>query len=239
MAFTKWTIRCAFACGIFAPVVQAQSLPLRPAGAVLNGFVVDEGGRSVEGAIVTLSRSFPLSAGPKAQPVVVSRRNGAFFFNRLTPGAYKVCAAVAGSDLLNPCDWSAKVPMANLAKGQLLPALRLVMARGQRLEVRLDDPSQLLAAKQGTAGADHIVVGVFGGATGFVDVPEIVADASGRVRSMFVPYDTELKLVLQSYTVDVIDDKGKTVTPDDIALKFKLKKGDRPKAYRFKVRKKA
>jgi hypothetical protein len=66
--------------------------------------------------------------------------NGSFTLGNLSGGSYALCAQTTVSGWLDPCHFAAVVPQVNLDQGRSLSGVRIVMAKGAILQVRIDDP---------------------------------------------------------------------------------------------------
>ena len=219
----------------------------QPAGCPHAGhvaFVVNESGRPVGGAVVSYVRIFPVpTALPPQTPTnanpslgtFLSQKNGGFFFNSLVPGSYRFCAQAPGSDLLNPCEWTGKPPVVNLAPGELQSAIRITMKQGVRLHVRLDDPVQVLSTKSKPAPGNDVRILLSTEKGEFHGMPVVSEDAGGRNHMMLVPDGLPLTLSLRSANLQVNDQNNNDKSGGDTAP-VQVTKGAAPQVLRFAVR---
>ncbi len=76
---------------------------------------------------------------------LVSDANGKFVFTKLTAGTYLLCARAAPSrQLVDFCEWRLNPPSVKLISGQSVGGVQLLLFRGARLELQVDDPKSLL-----------------------------------------------------------------------------------------------
>lgn len=153
-----------FSLALFVQLASPLALnawqTIAPAVSDLSGKVVDDGGKSVKGAIVHLMGSNNKSIAPSD-----SSATGVFTISQVPLGDYDVCVYVPQSDYVDECLWAPLnrfigIPLAAASKissspivtgvkykstgsnGDLLPDIKL--RKGSTLEVRIDDTAQLV-----------------------------------------------------------------------------------------------
>jgi Carboxypeptidase regulatory-like domain len=187
----------------------------------VTGTVVDDKGKPVSNATVTVSYALPTGAQqPPAPPVITGARaaivksdgSGYFKIDNLRAGHYVACAQTAVPGLLDPCHWSAAAPDFTITAGQEVTGLKIVMNTGATIQIHLDDPQKLLAPASGPVDFDcqfHIVT-----PKGHHYQATIQAASSGsRDQAVTIPYGMALTLITVSPHVVLKDQSGNAPPP--------------------------
>ena len=147
------------ACALAAVAGLACAMaPAQEMGATLRGRVVDEAGNGVFGAVVQPAQV----ATETSQPRQVTARaqteiDGSFALGNVAPGRYRLCIQKPGSELLDPCEWSAasvneSAPVELDVGGEDRDGIVATVAMGELLRVAVEDPlaARTLRSKDGT-----------------------------------------------------------------------------------------
>ena len=79
------------------------------------------------------------------------------------------------------------------------------------LRIRVDDPGQLLAEHEGKTVGAHLLLGVGGAASLFHPARVAATDSKGRDYQILIPFDTPVKLVINSARFQLSDAVGQPV----------------------------
>lgn len=128
----------------------------------------------------------------KTSKTATIRTDGTFQLTALPSGAYRLCAQAKGNYWLDPCEWGAAAPTIVIpAPINPPPSIDLVLKKGAVLNIRLDDPGQLLKLHEGNTLGAHLLVGLVTDAKIFRPAAISANDSSSRTYSMIVPYDRQ------------------------------------------------
>src|SRR5690348_6258358 len=110
-------------------------------GATLSGIVLDDKGKAVGGAIVTVHRS-PTGVAPHFTEsyAQTTAKDGTFSVKNLNPGAYIICAVAPGSSLLGPCQWGDTLQVSRLADANTTLTTTIQLQPGATITVHINDP---------------------------------------------------------------------------------------------------
>lgn len=199
-------------------IIVIQSLS-GAGSATLTGLVVDDSGKPVAGAHVSISHA-PIAAMPRfaAPPVltgplaatVVADASGVFHAEGLAPDQYIACAQSAGPGFLDPCHWAPSAPTFTMSAGLATTGVKVVMPKGHVLRVHVDDPKQLLKPVAGPVDLDfeiHVVTskGLHHG------MPIASSTKTARDHAITIPFDTPVSLRVFAAHFVVNDQSGKPV----------------------------
>lgn len=216
---TKVIIILLAAANLFLQSLNAQgSMSLKPSGTIgqISGTVRDDVGMPVPGAMVMIGRTFPISgiAAPRSYSTVTDPQ-GRYVVTNLPPASYKVCPSAPGMTLLDPCLWSAKHPLTNVAGGQSV-TVNVVLEKGVYLNVRLDDPgAKVAAAEAKTIGAKVFDLSIRGTHGTPLSLEEAARDQNGRNYWIAVPKGVDIPLQFNPGNLNVQRPDGSTVLPSD------------------------
>lgn len=200
------------------PILRAQgATSLKPTGTTgqISGIIRDSSGQVVPGALVLISRTFPITGVAGARSFSVSTDSRGFYqIANLPPGSYKVCPSALGMQLLDPCLWSAKHPLSNLQGGQTA-TVNVSLQAGGYVHVRIDDANAKIAASQKARNAPAVHLNVTGLHGTPIHLDEIAQDSQGRNYWVLVPQGTDVPLRLDPGDLDIQRSDGSKVTVSD------------------------
>ena len=145
----------------------------------------------------------PYSAWAQSGP------DGSFSIPNLPAGSYRVCAQSPGSELIEPCAWEAAPKTLAVAAGQAVAAPAIVLYKGYRLQLHIDDPGGLLAKYEGATAAARLFVGVYTPAGLFFPATAAAKTLNAQDHSVLVPYGTPVRIGISSGFFSVGDETGK------------------------------
>jgi hypothetical protein len=199
----------------------------------IKGIVTGPDGSRVEKAFVTVQRQ------PGATPFNASARtaeDGSFSVSGVPDGSYRLCVQVRSGELLDPCQWSATTPVANLSQGRAADLGEIRLAKGYRLRVKVRDAAAVLTANEGKTAGAHLLVGVWRQDGLFVPMRAAGKDAEGKNYELLVPYDTPLTLSAQSKAFNLADEAGAPVDKaKGASVAVEVPSGGATKTYVFNV----
>lgn len=196
------------------------------AGATVTGVVETMQGDPVAGAVVSLQTSAP--------GVMISRNlmgktgaDGSFSIPGVPDGQYRVCVPWAEGAVLNPCLWGGFPVGVEVAGGAASSArLRVLVAQGAELIVRVADPSGALASAN-EAALNRPALELFLYRAGMPVLPIRLAGETGAAREyrLVVPVETALTLTISSRDVDLAEAAAeqKDFSADTAGLRAELK----------------
>jgi len=115
-----------------------------------------------------------------------------------------VCADLQSANLLDPCQWSSKVPAAVLVgAGQSVTAPATALIKGVLINIQLKDPSGAFTKSVGQPHG-YLVVGVWTNINHFVPARVVSNGPSGRTYQVHHPFGQPVKLSLhnEKYTIE-------------------------------------
>lgn len=207
-----------------------------PATSKIQGKLTDDKGKAAGSVTLTATR-IPdrTEGGPITSTATVSNSDGTYSFTGLQAGKYRLCPQSAGSDIINPCQWSPTTgSLLTLAAGQTLTE-HLVVQRGVRVKIEVDDTTGALADAEKTPGGG-LIAGVFGDRGLFHPAAEAGKDSKGRTLMLIVPPDIPVRLAVQGNKVQLDDEAGKPHKSGD-NVQFTAGKNDVEKKFKFKTKK--
>ena len=200
------------------PIATSISQP--PNGA-LRGRVVDESGKAVGGAQVTLYH-FQAVQGRGQQ--ATTKSDGSFAIDQLPSGDYGNCVTVPSSDYVDDCKWNLTflpriMPGTNGSKPSIVSVpngsaklsvavgntdiQQLQVKKGARVVIQFTDPGKKVD------DSTHLTVG-FLGPRGMMIPAVRTKSASGISFEQVVPFDTETKVLISSFEVQAKSASGST-----------------------------
>lgn len=198
---------------IIVAVASLAALAQSPPG-IIQGVVVGDDGKPISGARVyaaVKSTSQRIKAPPtlatRAGNTVNAAPDGTFTIPNLQPGSYILCAQTVVSGWLDPCQWAAVVPIVNLASGQSLSSQKVVMAKGAVIQIRINDPSKLLATTPGAIAHDVEVLALASNKA-YYHARIASTDAAGRNHELTVPFEASQTLIVRSQQFALADARG-------------------------------
>lgn len=192
----------------------------------IEGSVREDKGGAVKYALVTVSSAATPGAKPFLKSVPTAPATGIFRLTGLPAGTYRLCAQVptmiygANEDqFTDNCIWAdANAPRIILTQGQAKTGAVVTLTRGHMVKVRVNDPGKLLPPPSGKHAGSALALHI-AGPNGVRFIPISNTDAGGRDHSIVIPYSVAHKLAIQSNSVQLQDEKGRTIsglTPLDI-----------------------
>ncbi len=175
--------------------------------ASISGHVLAPSGHTVR-AMVTLQ-----PATPRGVPSPSHRRrtagDGSFTFQNLAAGQYRLCAQILQSEaarsappFLDTCSWGSSNGVIAVAAGQQLTGINFAAPNGTLLQIRVNDPQQLLPqviAVKGPPTLEPQLQLVVKGPDKRIHHAQFVSkDAGGRTYRMVVPLSTALGVTITS-----------------------------------------
>jgi hypothetical protein len=113
-----------------------------------------------------------------------------------------------GGAWLDPCKWPVPSNAVTLTTAQPTIGVTISLQRGATLPIQIDDPGQLLERHEGKTPGARLLLGVAGPGLVFHTIPVVAKNSNGRQHQLVVPYNIELKLVIQSTYFRVTDALG-------------------------------
>ncbi len=205
-------------CFIYVPlslICFTRRLPAQSAQAAagaIQGAVVNESGHYLR-ALVALR---PVGASVRPGFTAV---DGTFAFRNLPAGTYTLCARIPSEQAPSPkqpyldtCTWEQPQTAIRLAAGQAVSGVQVRVPLGALLQVRVQDPGQILAAASALQAAQtldrqvELIVRAptqMGHRLSFVS-----SDPQGRNYALAVPAGTALSLSATSAQANLLDASG-------------------------------
>ena len=180
----------------------AQLPAVGDTSAVFGG-VVDDSGAPLRGARIALRRVGGVKlTTPFDSQFKVSGVGGLFSFTNLPVGIYQMCPNLNGSLLLDPCEWFDNPPAVALGPGPVNSGVRIRMARGKLLNIRIDDDDKKLKSKDAKDAKNFVVVGVQS-PRGYHYARKTTEDANGQNHLLAVSTGVALRLSVESPGLDI------------------------------------
>ena len=207
-----------------------------PSGRI-TGALSDPAGKALPNAIVTYTREYPKQGDPSpARGVAATGSAGEFSFTGLMAGRYLLCGVASPElELVPNCDWTYAPPAVTLTNGQAASGVKIVLEKGSRVEVRLDDAGGLLPHPVDGGGSGKVHVGLRG-SDGMMHTPQIHSlDRGGHTYSAIVPHGRPVAVHVIGQGLRVSDDKGAEVSNRGPGAAFQTAPGDGPRQIRLRV----
>lgn len=194
---------------ICVSVCSSQQVPISSARFV-TGVLTGDDGTPIVGASVSLNRTQPNRLGrpQRIEWSATSGPGGAFRFDDVYEGQYRLCAQAPGTPWLDPCEWDLKPIATSLSGSQRSVTVGMVMKMGAVIPIRIDDPGQLLLTHEGKTPGAHLLLAVSNDALVFHPALITSRDARGRDQQIVIPFDTPVKLVAFSSFFRLADSVG-------------------------------
>jgi hypothetical protein len=188
------------------------------AASTFQGAVVDADGKPAAGVFVTFTRTastqnsvqdslVPTAGGKPHSGRASSDQNGGFQVPNLPAGDYHVCVSVPPGDYVDGCKWSG-VQRLSLLDNATLAGLRLVVTKGAKVRIHIQDPLQLMPSSGTVISGPRVIAGVqtSGGSIHVADV--IARTPAGWDLAITVPTNVPLRLWLFSRELTIADQHG-------------------------------
>src|SRR5260221_5034101 len=198
----------------------------------LSGVVVAGNLGPVKGAIVGVHRSS--ADGPLRQTdshFAFTATDGRFRVAALVDGPYVICVTAPGQALLDPCQWSAPIPVVRLPSSS---TVQITLQKGNTIPMRLDDPEHLLPTPNKPRAGVFVQPGVRTTKGVFVAATRVNSDVNGHDFEIVVPSEVSLKFVVDASGVKVIDERGFPV-PKGGSLQVVAHEGQSVKTLNFRL----
>ena len=190
-------MKLIFALALFqvSPCDAQQAKPTAQLSQIgtITGTITGSDGAPIKGASVGLWLQPPYSKDKffKTQQVTTSLSDGAFSFDRLIAGAYRLCVHVPSTAWLNPCEWGPQAPLLTISDVDRSVKVPVVLKVGALVTIRVDDPSQLLMQHEGRTPGAHLLIGLSNDANAFVPAQVLSRDSGGTNRQVLIPYNAQ------------------------------------------------
>lgn len=213
------------AFGLAVPVALSQT------EGSIAGTIAGDDGKPVAAAVIIQRTTLPV-----ARAQVPATAIGTFAFSSLPAGTYMFCAVADG--YLDPCTWSIQPPTVQLADGQAVTGFKLVVKKGAKLQVHLNDPDKILSASAvAKPGAPHVVLGIFTPGHTFVPLTLVGTDATGQNYQATVPVEQSVtSLYINGRNALVLDQTGAQVASTGTSVAVAPASAAAPKTITFTVR---
>jgi hypothetical protein len=217
----------------------AQSVTSTGAGTIAGAVNDGNTHAGLSGIAVTAVRS----GLPPFSQTITSGSNGAFQLQGLPTGTYTLCAQAPAGGYLNPCGNGAVPLQVNLTAGQISGGNVVNMRPGSVLNVRVQDPQQLVTPTinptSGSPKPPDLLVGVWGpGSPGSQFYPAWISatDSAGIDYQVTIPLDTKLALHISSKHFKLANAGGSALNGNFDQVNFQHATGDaNPKSFTYSV----
>ncbi len=234
-------LRTVLAAGVLTALLAAQP----PTGSI-QGRVTDDSNQPVDGARVTAARLRASGSGPLSEGLpAVTGQGGNFTVSGLSPGDYRICVEMPGSNFLNPCTWDSAPPAigggagqpaaVGLGSGQRVTGVGIQLKKGIPVRVRLDDPGGLLAPAEAAGREAHVLVGAWTAAGLFQPARLTAKDSVGRTLTVLIPYDASVRVTVRGHKVQLQDEGGRALAPGDFPVNLRAAREETEKTLRFRI----
>ena len=205
---------CLVACASWA---SSQVPQVGTASGVISGTLKGDDGSVIATGLVTAS-GIPDSlthnhARTSASAMIKS--DGTFVLPNLQAGTYRLCVQIPNSAWLNPCEWGPGGLTVSLSSVQPSANVIVDLKKGALFSIRIDDPTQLLSAKEGTSPGADLLVGVGTDAMFFRTANMVSQDASGRNYQVLIPFGRTVGISVTSGLFQLADATGKILAKSD------------------------
>jgi hypothetical protein len=218
--------------------LSASFLMAQGTASIRGRVELDDGG-VISGATVVAVRASATTRSPgPVQFFDSTRSDGTFAFTSLEPGTYKICAQAPGTPYVNECLWDLDPLLATVGTDVRSPEVVLRLKRGVPVDVRIEDPGNLLEASERERGGAQILVGIIAPSGLFHPTRVSAKTGEGRSHSIVVPFDTSVKIAIRSRKVVLDDQDGNRVQqPGDSTISFSRSRsqGDAPQQVVFRL----
>jgi len=200
---------------IAVTLMSVPTLAVAPASAsepgIISGVVAGLDGSAISTGSVTAS---PLSSvavpglgrTSASAPILP---DSTFQLPSLATGAYRICTTAPATAWLDSCEWGQTGTVAILAPGQVSAHVTIALTKGALVPVRVNDPSQLLAVKEGLGA--QLLIGVAGDSLVFRSASIASQDASGRNYQVLIPFGRALNISVTAASFQLAGQTGKSL----------------------------
>lgn len=229
----RWIV---FLLACLVPALAAQATGFNRTGRI-GGNLTGEDGSAIVGAFVSLELLPPYPKRlPKTTWTLVTGGGGAFQFDQLNAGRYRLCAQVPGSTWLNPCQWGSKSPLFTVTPAQPVANASLVMKRGAAIPIRVEDSGQLVSKHEGKTPGALLALGVTNDAHAFQAARFVSRDSSSQNLEVVVPFNSQRRIVVRSAYFQLANSAGVALSSAKATVvPVLVLTGQKPVEIRFKV----
>ena len=182
----------------------------------IGGKLVDDSGTIV--ALSTVTASLQGTSGSGSFPptyTVKTSTDGTFTFSGLGAGTYRLCAQKPSASLLDPCLWRSQPTMVSVSAGAQAGPVSLSIQRGVLINVQVNDPQGLIAAK---GAVDDILIGTRTTVPGtpFLAASVVSKTSTGKLVCLIVPPNLAQQILLSSQRFKLGDALGTALSAASI-----------------------
>ncbi len=192
-----------------AGFVGAVGACAQDTGQIQGTVVAGKRAGTLKGATVAAYR---LNPAPAFGSQTTIDANGNFTVGSLQPGRYGLCATDTTNTLLNGCEWRQSEVTVDVTNGATAGPVTITLLAPSVLHVRLNDTGSSLAKNSSDAFPPHVMFGIWDTKGVFHPLLETHKDASGIDLQARIPFDTPLRLHVQSQLV-ALETSGHTPVP--------------------------
>ena len=169
-------------------------------------------------------------------PSVSSSIRGNFRLEGLPPGEYALCAGSANPKFADSCFWFDGRPTLSLANGEKLSGQKVVILAGRPLEVRLRDPSRLLAGKDALGKSRSLLLQLHGPPGSLPrTLPSTRPESDGQTYRLIVPATQPGNVKGSSVGLRIGDEAGRELPAAGFAKPVVAPAGASPIQLEFKI----
>jgi hypothetical protein len=192
------------------------TLPILCRATDLNGSVLDDMGKPISGAVVTVNRSSvdgPLTVAESYLTTTAS--DGTFSVPGLTAGPFTICATALGTNLLNACEWSDVIGSPSVIRvpdGSGAVTATAKLQPGATLTILMAGPASIpKTAITNPAAAPLLQLGVWTN-SGFFHVAGVSSsDSTSQTYSLLIPPNVDVSFAILAQNLTVTDTSGAPV----------------------------
>lgn len=194
------------------PAALCVAQQAAPPGRSIQGTLRGDNGTVLAGGNILLHRLHPYpELTRKTQWTAVSDSKGGFRFSNLPAGQFRLCVSVAAKEWLNPCEWGSTPLPLSIRDVLIETPVSLVMKKGVRVPVRVEDSGNLMSLHEGKTSGAHLLLGVQNDAGVFTPASVKSVDTAGRIYELVVPPGTQAALAVNSRFFRLNDGTGKAL----------------------------
>jgi hypothetical protein len=198
----------------------------------ISGTLAGDDGATITGVVIANG------VGVAASGRAVSAADGTFNIPNLPAGTYVLCGRPKGRGYLDPCIWSTDPPKVSVTAGQATANTKLVLAKGAVIDVRVNDPSQVLGAAALPNATGALVLLEAMTPRGPLEPLVINAkDTLGMDLQTTIPFNTQIAISVTGNQVKLTDSAGKVVNPSASSITVQRGPNDAPTAITLQVSK--
>ena len=205
--------------------------------ASIAGTVTAADGTLIDAALTLHDLSTARVAG--AQPFdhrFASGRDGTFSHSGIPAATYEICVDAPHQRVLDPCRWGDSTAKVTLAAGDAVTGFALIVRRGYLLQVRVNDPGQVLPAPVGGIAGSALQMTVQTPLGRYENLRLQGSDAAGRTHYLVIPYDRPFLLSASAGPgLALIDSYGQRYTNDSALIPILVAAGGSQPAVTFRV----